>query len=188
MSDEQTIDWRNWIRKIPGVASLRLDDDEIISLKAKKWANAASIIEANGPAKIEALDADGAILRVWTDKSDRKRTSSENISASTLTALAQVIGDISDKAAARHENAYRAAFDSQQRLVQTISDRLYAMEKSWQQMLVVRKREIEESIIVQTSGAAGSEDGMLEQLAMGVLGNAMGGGSPAASANGKAGK
>lgn len=188
--------WRDWLRRIEGIASVRCDGDSVISLAGKssnRWAHAGRALDDASPTKVEALDKDGAILRVWkapeSDDGTTPAASGGNVPPGTLTELAKVIGDISDRAAARHENAYRAAFDAQQKLVATISDRLFAIEKSWQQMLVVRKREIEASIITSGQGAAGEGDNMLEGLAGHVLSAAFsGGGAPAAPPNGKAGK
>ena len=177
--------WRDWLRRIDGLASVRIDGEDVIALTGtatNRWAHAARILDDAAPERVEALDADGGILRLWkapdAPATDPARATG-GIDGNALTDLARVIGDVSDRAAQRHENAYKAAFDAQQKLVQTISDRLFAIEKSWQQMLVVRKREIEASIIASSNGQSGDSDGFdLGGLAQSVIAGALSQGPP----------
>ena len=188
--------WKDWLRRIEGLTHVRIDGgDERIAVtgaNSNRWAHAARILDDAAPEKVEAFDKDGNILRMWKAPPDASELARQGGDAATagsqLAELARVIGEVSDRAAARHENAYRAAFDAQQKLVSTISDRLFAIEKSWQQMLVVRKREIEASIITAQGGSI-DEDGMnLGNLATHVLGAALGGNAQAPNGTTKGAK
>lgn len=155
---------RAWLRQHPQPARVRaiVDGDERIvriGSSRSKWRDAEDALRSAESA--EALDADGAILRVWTAE-DQDPAAPPTAAAPgrerELAMMARIIADASDRAALRHAEAYRLAYEQQCLLVQLLAERLAALERAWQRILMER----------------GEEPPNLDALALGVIGRAMG--------------
>lgn len=137
------MDIKSWLRKAPQPVALLCDGKRVaVSDGPRKWADTLDTITSMGTTRLEALAADGTILRVVeltggeVDQADEKQTpGAANLAALSklgeLAQLAQILGDISDRAAARHEGAYKLAFGEFGKINAAILDRLTAMEQSW---------------------------------------------------------
>jgi len=135
------------LRKTKGLASVRCGEDVVRLTETRgKYAEAARAIESLDPETVELLDGDGAVLKVIRlreEEDDESGSEEDNIGG--LAKLAKVLGDVSDKAAARHEAAYRMAFDRQNELVRLIADRLNSLERAWQRVIALEYRRAAES-------------------------------------------
>lgn len=152
------------LRATKGLASIRCGDDLVkLTSSRGRFAEAARAVESLDPETIELLDADGAVLKVLQlreESDDDDDTSTTGGSAGDLVKLAKVLGDVADKAAARHEAAYRQAFQAQTDLVRLIADRLNSLERAWQRVIALEYKRAAESA---------SEDGDLDGMMGGVI-------------------
>lgn len=135
-------DLRRWLEKQPRPASVRgfdADGEERairIGTQRSKFADAEAALA--GCVRAEALDADGAILRVC-DLADEPRSAGAGAGAGAHTDIAQfarILADASDRAALRHADAYRLAYEQQVQLVSILSERLAGLEKAWHRLLM----------------------------------------------------
>lgn len=172
-----------------------------VSSGPRKWADTAETILSLGTTRLEAVGEDGTTLRVveltadGVDQADEKQpAAAANMAAlgklSELAQLAQIIGDISDRAAARHEGAYKLAFGEYVKMNVAILERLSAMEQSWIMSLNTIS-DLKMQLADAIAEAQASKEGENGGLVGGLLSAAMGGGleTPAAApakANGKA--
>lgn len=152
------------LRKVSGLASIRCGED-IVKLQNTRgrFAEAARAVEALDPEVIELLDADGSVLKVLTlrEEEGEEETAGLTGSLDNLSKLAKVLGDISDRAAQRHAEAYKTAFESQTQLVRLIADRLNSLERAWQRVIMLE---------YQRAAEKGEEgDGELDGLMGSVL-------------------
>lgn len=145
MSDAKV---RNWLQRSPHPNRIRTDSGEVILLQGRrKWQEAMESITAADPSVLEALDRDGNIIRTLNlDGTTREPRVVED----QLTALARILADSSDRAAQRHEQAYKEAFTAVLQLTKTVSDRLTQIERAYM-ALVQRHAEALEN-------AAGGDD------------------------------
>lgn len=176
MSDARV---RNFLQRKPHPNRIRTDSGEVILLQGRnKWNEAQSAIDALDPATLEALDKDGNIIRSLQCDGGGGAGGREVRIEDQLTALARIMSESNDKAAQRHENAYKSAFDALLALTQTVSARLASMERAYM-ALVHRHAETIEQI------AAGEDDGGLEGVATQFLLGRMSMGPPDTKPNGQ---
>lgn len=138
-------DLRRWLEKQPRPASVRgfePDGEERairIGTQRSKFSDAEAALA--GCVRAEALDADGAILRVC-DLADGEPMRSAGAGAGVggahtdIAQFARILADASDRAALRHADAYRLAYEQQVQLVSILSERLAGLEKAWHRLLM----------------------------------------------------
>lgn len=150
------------LRSTKGLASIRCGEDLVkLTSSRGRFAEAARAVESLDPDTIELLDADGAVLKVLQLREEGDESEGGDLERlGDLGKLAKVIGDISDRAAARHENAYKVAFAAQTDLVRLIADRLNSLERAWQRVIALEYKRAAES---------SSEDGDLDGMMGGVI-------------------
>lgn len=150
---------RNWLKSEPVPHSLKCeyedDDDKIVRMGAARSRFRDAESACKGATRVEALDADGATLRVWESPESEDARTAEVIARPLapagdqnlvmLTTMARLLQEAGDAGAARHAEAYQQVFAQYAALMQTVSDRLQQFESLWQQMLVQRQEEVEEA-------------------------------------------
>lgn len=184
---------KSWLRRVPQPHSLRLDDKKTLRIGENgknKWRDVLDAVALEQPSKVEALDADGNVIRVTQladpedkgeEESDAKRPKSE------LAELGALIGKAYADGAAAHAKAYELAFGENTKLVGLLAERLGGLEKAWQSTLEQRAAEL---------GAAAGGDGidglmngpmgpLLQALAMKTLGAGGDAPKPPVKTNGK---
>ncbi len=128
------------LRLTENCAAIRCGDDVVrIGSARGRYAIAARAVEALEPATAELLDAEGNVLRVvqLAEEAEEDEQEAAGRSVSDLSTLAKVIGDVSDRAAQRHAQAYEQAFQAQTELVRLIADRLNSLEKAWHKTILM---------------------------------------------------
>lgn len=151
---------RGFLQRNPHPHRIRTDSGELIALQGRnKWAEAQSAIDALQPSTLEALDKDGTIIRSLQLDGGSGGAREARLVEDQLTALARIIAESSDKAAARHEAAYRTAFGAVLELTKTVSARLTNMERAYMALVHRHAETIEQAAL----GDEGSSD--LEGLA-----------------------
>jgi hypothetical protein len=152
------------LRRTTGLAAIRCGDDVVRLTDARgRYAEAARAILALDPERIELLDEAGAVLRVVNLRNDdvpEVDGSAGDMSVGDLTSLARVLGDVADRAAMRHAQAYQAAFDAQTSLVRLIAERLGSLEKAWHRVIMAE---------YERAQLPPSEDSTLDSLAQSVI-------------------
>lgn len=174
---------QRWLQRNPQPKQLRCtdgDDEERlvkIGVLRTKWRDATRAAE--GFARVEALDGDGAVLRVWEDPeladgeaaaAPPKGVSSED---ARLMQFAKLLNDVADKSAARHADAYKMAFDLIAELARGQIERAQALERAWQKLVSAAAQDVPD-------GAQGMADQVVAQL----LANALSGGRETKDPNG----
>lgn len=161
MSDVKT---RNFLQRAPHPHRIRTDSGEIILLQGRnKWSEAQSAIDALQPSTLEALDRDGNIIRTHQCDGGVGSSAREPRIEDQLTALARIMSESNDKAAARHEAAYRAAFNAVLELTKTVSARLTNMERAYM-ALVHRHAETIEQVALNGDGETSDLEGLATQF------------------------
>jgi len=152
------------LRRTSGLAAIRCGDDVVRLTESRgRYAEAARAILALDPERIELLDAQGAVLRVMSlrdNDDDIESQPPENVSLGDLASLARVLGDVADRAAMRHAQAYQTAFEAQTSLVRLIAERLGALEKAWHRVIMAEYERAQMPM---------SDDSTLDSLAQSVI-------------------
>lgn len=138
-------DLRGWLSRHPHPSSLRVervDGDERtvrVGVTRSKWRDAESAI--GDAVRVEALDSDGATLRVWeSDAASDERAKRSPTPATReevmLARFAELLNDACDKAVMRHTEFVNVAFTQLGSLVQLYAQRNAMLEKAWHKLLV----------------------------------------------------
>jgi len=159
----------SWLRRIPVPSMLRLDGKRQIVIGAgkNKWKDCILNLEAMQPSLVEALDAEGNVLRATNLGGEGSEAVSEEQAKSErkhteLAELAGVILEATDRGAKRHADAYELAFSKMTELVTILASRMSALEAAWQGAL--------DTIAAQKSEGGGDGDvgGALVQMIAGA--------------------
>lgn len=158
---------RSWLRRSPHPARILADGREIaIGDNRSKWSDAESTIAELGAQKLEALDAEGRLLRVCvvSDESDAPASVEPERTLQTTSReseLAALILEATDRGARRHAEAYSLAFEKMTTIVTMSLERLGSLEVAWQQALNDRAAMLDHT---PTSDGA-VEQGLISMLA-----------------------
>lgn len=134
--------FRRWLQRHPipvELVAYDSEDDECarisVGVHRKRWSDAESGIE--GCARVVALDSKGSVLRthVFEEPVAPKETAVRK-AGTEIVDLARLISAAHDAGAARHEAAYRMAFEFQAALVKTLSGRLTGLEEAWHRTIM----------------------------------------------------
>ena len=183
---------RSWLRRNPHPVRILADGKTIeIGQGPKKWAEAEETVLSLGATRIEAIGANGATLRACNFDSEEDSPAVEGGPAiptpkanqlGDMAQLALIIGDISDRAARRHEESYRLAFGEMRQMFAAVLERQTATEQAWQlaiNQIAQLKLEISEM-------AGQGEDSAMGILGAAVMGQLPGPAAPPGKTNGKA--
>ena len=150
---------RRWLRRDPKPASLRADGRVItVPTSGNVWADLEATIESIGPAKLEAIGADGSLLRaidleVADDGLGASDGAQQRAQAhSELAAIARMISDAHDAGAKRHAQAYEVAFARHTELVAILAQRLSGLETAWQRAMQQLAQAQADVAMAQASG------------------------------------
>lgn len=159
---------QRWLKRHPQPTSLRVVFDSgeastvAIGAGKAKWRDAVSAME--GANRVEALNAQGAILRVWsaaTDNTSDEQPAAQHVppGAGDIVRIAELLVRAADSAAARHAGAYQLAYEQHTRLIELLADRLQHLENAYHDARMAAAE------VQQQSGPISPNDGM----AMAVL-------------------
>lgn len=146
-------DVKAWLKRKPWPDAIRVDGKSIVQVtnNANKWAECCESILAMKGHVLEALDRKGNVVRACDITPQGERDAPEadakpetNWPATELGVLAKIITESNDRAAMRHENAYRIAFDRVVGLVELCLARVSGLEEAWTQELARRAQAVEE--------------------------------------------
>lgn len=139
---------RDWMRKAPKPAALRLDGKPIALVPGRQqWAEAEKTIAAVGGTRLECIDAAGAVLRaVELDKVDEEEDDAKK--PAKLSEVAQIAGII----AGAYKDAYASANAKSEQSDQKLRDIAQMAFDAFAKMFADRVKEIEER------AAAGDDD------------------------------
>lgn len=123
--------FRKFLQAVPQPAKLKCDETELrIGTTNKRWHECENSVVALNPSIVYALDNTGAVLRVFKLRADDDRDESvpeqqkEDWPQSEQAQMAQIITAACDRAASRHENAYKMAFDRLSQMYEAQTARL----------------------------------------------------------------
>lgn len=132
---------RSWLRRPPHPAKLMADDREIaIGEGRNKWRDAENAVLDLGATKLEAINAEGALLRVCLLEQEGAEPDKEDPFAdvklqSREAEIAKLILEATDRGAQRHAEAYTVAFEKMASIVQFAMERASSLEVAWQHAL-----------------------------------------------------
>jgi hypothetical protein len=168
---------RSWIRRNPQPAAVRLDGVKVVPIAATgatRWADVMSVITSTDPARIEALDASGQVLRACDlhDQADEDAAAAAPATErmTELVLLGQELRKAADESAARHEAFVRYAFETMASITSSVVNRSASIENAYMKLL--------EAHAERMQSAPGEDAAMMQ-----IMGPAL-----AAVAGGKAGK
>lgn len=131
---------RRWLQKHPHPHAVRgetSDGDERtvkLGVARSKWSDAEKALADCW--KLEALDAEGNVLRVCDVEGVAGPKEEPNGKGPSLVELGRLLNESADRSAERHAEAYRLAYEQQRLLVEVLSARLQALEKAWHQLIM----------------------------------------------------
>lgn len=174
---------RSWLRRNPQPVRILADGKTIeIGQGPKKWAEAEETVLSLGATRIEAIGPNGATLRACNFDDGEEGAPVEGAPAvavpkatqlGEMGQLALIIGDISDRAARRHEESYRLAFGEMRQMFVAVLERQTHTEQAWQAAI---------NQIAQLKLEIAEMAGQSEDSAMGILGAAVMGQLPGPAA------
>lgn len=133
---------RRWLRRDPRPARFRVDGRDVaIPSSGNVWADLESTILALGGTRIEAIAADGALIRATELESDADgepvvtAPAPGQHAASDIAIFARLISEAHDAGAKRHAQAYELAFARHTELVAILAQRLSGLETAWQKAM-----------------------------------------------------
>ena len=193
---------RNWLQRVPHPAKLRTDGGDMLIVKGRnKWHDACQTIEDLGPAVIEALDADGNVLRTHrlAESENPDKTASERKTEDATVALSRVMMEVADraaersieaadKAAERNARGYEAAFKALVSVTDLNTRRLGKLEAAYFALVRRHAETIEDTADALADAADAGGDGEIKQMALGLLLKGAMGGTGEVKPNGKGGK
>lgn len=177
---------RSWMRRTPQPVRIVADGKTIeIGQGPKKWADAEETVFSLGATRIEAIGANGSVLRAATFDAgdDSDPTTAEPSKGPTLAGvklgelgdlgqLALILSQVADSAAKRHEESYRLAFGEmrltmgEMRLMFShVLERQTAVEQAWQMAL----NQIAELKLAMAEAAGQQEESALTMLAAAAM-------------------
>jgi hypothetical protein len=139
MTEPKNVNLHAWMRRSPEPAKLRLDGKTIVPIgdTKTKWRDAVEVCESREPSLIEAMGADDSVLRVTqrhyegVDPAVDAERKARVDRGSELAQLGQLIAEAADRAAERHEMAYRFGFETLAALVESVVQRNNAVESAF---------------------------------------------------------
>ncbi len=158
----------SWLRRVPHPSTIRCDGKKslLVGQGKNRWRDCINSIEALQPGMIEALDAEGNVIRVChlnddgpadaTGLQDGAPVVPATEKEAELATIARIILEATDRGAERHAEAYRLAFEKHTELVSLLAHRLTAVESAWQKTLEDRARDM--------ANAGGSDDQLAELM------------------------
>lgn len=149
--ESSTPELRTWMHRNPQPASLRVEradgDDRIVKIGVarSKWRDAESACGGDA-IRIEALDRDGNVLRVWEPEVEEEsaplakqaKVASEH---AMLVEFARLLADSCDRATQRQSEMVQAAFGMMTSLLNTMGARNQALEKAWHHLVMSQQPE-----------------------------------------------
>jgi hypothetical protein len=147
---------RAWIKRTPEAHSVRCSSSDgevqvvvIAPRSHTKYADAERAILALNPERVEALDGGGSIIRVVDlraeGEEDEPLAAPKSSRADEFAALMTIACTAADKAAQRHAEAYRVAFEQMAAITKSVSDRAFATEKILARLLKQAEERAEEA-------------------------------------------
>lgn len=170
---------RKFLKKQPQPASLRCvtseGDERIVRIgqSASRWRDAEEVCASF--VRVDAVDESGAILRTYEapeDDSAELAPAARSAPAggkSELAQLAALLAEAADRAAARHEQAYRLAYEQQRLLVEVTTHRLAMLEKAYHRLFM----SMPPNVVTEEVEGSGDDGSQMVQL---LLGQALSGG------------
>lgn len=137
---------RAWLRKNPQPSRMRVDGKDVALPDGKhRWAEAERTLATLQAQKVEALDANGVVLRACDLAEDGEASDAEKEKppngmcphcGMNLVFIARELRLASDESSARHEAGYRYAFDAISAMFTEQSRRLAGLETAWQKLVL----------------------------------------------------
>lgn len=131
---------RRWLQKQPHPHTVRgwdsADEERSVKLGVhrSKWKDAEAALA--GCAHLEALDADGNVLRVCDVEGVAPAPEKAKPSNTELVEMSKLLCAAYKDGANAHKEAYQTGFEALAKLVQTMSDRLAGLEKAWHRLIM----------------------------------------------------
>jgi len=141
-----------FLRREPRPATLRTDSGQVIAVATSAtWIrDTKSTIEGLTWERLEALDANGTLLRAIQNEEEEEPDAQGQPNPESLAAIAELLERAADKSAGRYENAYtiafnavNAAFERYGQLVEVLSNRMVGLETVWAKSMNERARLLE---------------------------------------------
>ena len=162
----------HFLRKKPKPATIVIDGaDRVACASGGRWIAAVrDVLDSRDWTRIEALDADGAVLRgidavVDTDTPDVE-PATVALDSSQIVQIATLLERAADRGAARHAEAYAVAFDRYGDLVQMLAERLTGVENAWNRAMSERA-----NLLADAPAKTPNEDNTLGSMVAGLVPN-----------------
>ena len=171
--------FRKWLQAVPQPSKLKCDDTELrVGTTNKRWHEAENSVVALSPATVFALDNTGAVLRVFSLRAEEERSEplesqKESWPATPEAQMAQIICASNDRAASRHEAAYKMAFTALKEMyeAQTIrlEDALARAARAEAAVLKLAKPRVQEVFVEPEETVEDQSTALLTQVLGGAL-------------------
>lgn len=165
----------SWLRRSPMPAAVRCDAKKTIAVGTNsktRWRDVMISIDAVGANLLEALDAEGNVLRAMVledeDEDEHAKPTEEPKAVNGEhrdVAIARLVLEATDRGALRNADAYKAGFDKLSHLVEMLLQRTTALEGIWQRTLENRAAELE----TQPEAEGGGLEAMLASVLPGLV-------------------
>jgi len=185
VSDSQV---KKWLSRAPCPARVRVDESDkkviVVSNRANRWSELEKSLLAMSATTVEALNAQGEVLRVMQLKEPAEPThepQKEEWPASEQAQMAMVITASNDRAASRHEAIFKMSFDALKEMYQACLQELRETQRRCAQLESALQRELERQ---EVAVPAAEDENLISGLVAAIMPRLMAGGD-AAKANGK---
>lgn len=182
MASEDGGKFRKWLRTTPHPVKLRLDlaggrapiTLALSRTNSNRFAEAEKSVRSLGDdvLVVQALDVHGEVMRVHRLRDEEEEAApaqKENWPTSQDAQLAQVITASNDRAASRHEAAYRMAFDKLQAMYEAVLAQYQNEVRRCAQLEAALQRELARKEVPLPVGEEDGLDGLINQLLPALL-------------------
>jgi len=149
----------SWLRRTPVPVAILADGRrcEVPTNSKRKWAELTETIETLGATRLEAIDANGVVLRACSlegdETTDEKRPGDAK-GQTDLQVFASLLSAAYTQGSNATKDAYAMAFSENTNLVSILAARLSSLETAWQRSMSDRA-----NLVAQLAQRGEDEDG-----------------------------
>lgn len=167
----------SWLRRVPMPSKIRLDGKHsvLVGQGKNKWRDVVMVIEERQPSMVEALNADGDIIRSTSLAAEGSTEEPSDILKRQQAAerhrdveLCTIVMEAGDRGARRHAEAFQTAFEQVVALATSVSESNRATSEAFNELIVQHRQ-----LMLQTGASGDGDSDIAKPFIADMLGKAL---------------